>query len=207
MHYFTLDGEKLLCHAVNTLPAELEAMFQSIRTKYTISYYVSQWEDEMTAPGQGLNYNNSYGYDREPCRSELVLQNGLLLGFYVGDDFQNPDPQYILSVSNPFIRIEDKNRSACYQRWELIVEPNSSPSEYVFLTRVCRQNENHQFSVDEFPVEIAESISGCPFFLEDSSGQFSGVFCLTLKLNCRAINDPDHVLEKLSVYHPILVRR
>lgn len=206
MRYFTLDGEKLLCHAVNALPVELEAMFQSLRTKYTISYYVSQWEDEMTAPGQGLNYNNSYGYDREPFRSELILQNGSLLGFYVGDDFQNPNPQHILSVSNPFIRIADKNRFACYQRWELIVEPNPAPSEYVFLAHVCRQEENHLFTTDEFPDGIAESIIDS-FFLEDSIGQFGGVFCVTLKLRSRIVNEPDAVLKKLREYHPILVRR
>ncbi|MBR5288590.1 MAG: hypothetical protein IKU34_08410 [Clostridia bacterium] len=206
MHYFVLDGEKLLCHTVSALPVELEMMFQLLRMKYTISYYVSQWEDESTAPGQGLDYNNSYGYNREPLRSELVLQNGSLLGFYVGNDFQNPSPQHILSVSNPFICIEDKNRLACYQRWELIVEPNPSPSEYVFLSRVCRQDENHQFSIDEFPAEIVESISDS-FFLEDNRGRFTGVFCLTLKLNRTAINAPDDVLDKLAVYHPILVRR
>lgn len=206
MRYFTLDGEKLVCHVVKALPAELETMFQLLRTKYTISYYVSDWEDKMTAPGQELNYNNSYGYDREPFRSELVLKNGSLFGFYVGNDFHNPNPRHILSVSNTFIIIEDKKRLSCYQRWELIVEPNPSPSKYVFLAHVCRQNENHQFSKDEFPAEIVECISDS-FFLEDCIGQFGGVFCLTLKLNNKVINDPDYVLEKLSAYHPILVRR
>lgn len=205
MHYFTLDGEKLLCHGVNTLPAELEAMFQSLRTKYTVSYYVSEWEDEMTAPGQGLDYNNSYGYYREPFRNELVLQNGAFFGFYVGDDFQNPNPQYLLSVSNSFILIEDENRMACYHRWELLVEPDPSPSEYVFLARVYRQDENHIFTVDEFPDGIAESVSDS-FFLEDSTGQFRGVFCVTLKLSRWAAADPDAVLKKLQEYDPVLVR-
>ena len=205
MHYFTQNGEKLLCHIVNALPAELESMFQKLRTKYTISYYISEWEDEMTAPGQGLNYNNSYGYDREPFRSEIVLQNGLFVGFYVGNNFQNPDPRHILSITNPFIKIEDENRLACFQRWDLLVEPDPAPSEYVFLARVCRPEKNHLFTIDEFPDGIAESISDS-FFLEDRTGQFSGVFCVTLKLRHGVVNNPDVVLEKLREYQPVLVR-
>ena len=206
MHYFTLNGEKLLCHIVNALPTELESMFQMLRTKYTISYYISEWEDEMTAPGQGLNYNNSYGYDREPFRSEIVLQNGLFVGFYVGNNFQNPDPRHILSVTNPFIRIDDENRLACYQRWELLVESIPVLSEYVFLAHVCRQEENHLFTIDEFPDGIAESISDS-FFLENHIGQYGGIFCVTLKLSRGVINDSDAVLEKLREYQPVLVRK
>lgn len=205
MRYYTLDGNKLLCHAVETLPAGLEAMFQSLRMEYTISYYISQWEDEDTAPGQGLDYYNSYGYEREPFRNELVLQNGSFYGFYVGDGLLDPDPRYLLSVSNPFILIEDENRLTCYRRWELIVEPNPSPSEYVFLTHVYRQSENHLFSADEFPEGIAESVSDS-FFFENSTGQFDGEFGVTLKLSPSAVADPDAVLKKLQEYDPVLVR-
>ncbi|MBE5761482.1 MAG: hypothetical protein E7334_05750 [Clostridiales bacterium] len=205
MHYFTWDNEKLTCHAVNELPAEPETMFQSLRKKYTISFYVSRWEDEMTAPGKGFDYNNSYGYNREPFRSELVLRSGSFLGFYIGDNFLDPDPKYILSVSNPFIRIDDKSRLACYKRWELIVQSNPSPCEYVFLARVCGREEDHIFTTDEFPDGIAESISDS-FYLEDSDGRFSGIFCVTLKLSSRGVNDPDAVLKKLQEYQPILVR-
>lgn len=206
MHYFTLDGDVLTRHDVQEFPAELETMYHWIRTKHTISYYISDWEDDMTTPGGRLNYNNSYGFDREPSRNELVFQNGLFFGFYIGDNFQNPDPRHILSESNPFIHIEDKDRLACYRRWELLVEPDPALSEYIFLARVCRPEKTHLFTIDEFPDGIAESISDS-FFLEDRTGLFSGVFCVTLKLRHGVVNDPDVVLEKLQTYQPVLVRR
>ena len=94
----------------------------------------------------------------------------------------------------------------CYQRWELIAEPDPSPSQYVFLARVCRKEENHLFAIEEFPDGIAESIADS-FFLEDGIGQFGGVYCVTLKLSRRSVEDPDAVLKKLREYHPILVRK
>lgn len=206
MHYFTLDGDALIRREVKALPAEIEALYQVVRTAYTIKYFRSEWEDESTAPGMGYDYNNSYEIEREPLRNELVICNGALYGFCVGKNLREADKTRVITEADPAVIIRDKDRMACFERWDLIAELPPRHSEYVFLARVCGRDETHRFSIDEFPEHIAEEITD-QFFLEDHRGEFNGIFCVTVKVNKALLGRPDYILERLAEYEPVMVRK
>lgn len=221
MYYFTLQGEDLKLNLVEQLPAEIEELYCEARQKYTIDYHLSDWADDDGDSGMGYCYDNSYGMKREPSRRELVIKDGVLVGFYVGrilpymleDGFiihPKDVKQYFLSLPDNNMLFYDRQpyskRYSSYESWEVLTEPSPHICEYAFLTYVAQKDRDYLFTAADFSEELVEAVVK-QIYIEDSRGHFNDAFRVKLKLKPAAGKHPDRVLNELSKYGVFLVRK
>ena len=208
MHYLIQTDGKLFLQEADIFPEELEALYRTVREKYTIEYRSVDWSDDDSDAGRGYCYDNSYSFCREPYREEMIIENGELVGFYVGSSKREPNKDHILPLKQDaavYSGHSSSSRYAFYQSWVLKIEENPTPSGYVFLTRVSHEDKHKEFSPADFSEELVEAVTyRC--FIEDSRGHFDGASRLKLKLTPAAIQNPDHVLNFFQKYRSVMVR-
>lgn len=208
VHYFVKKDAKLCLKEVESLPKDLESLYQLVREKYTIEYRLSDWADDDSDAGWGYCYDNSYSFCREPYREEMIIDNGELVGFYVGSIKQDLTNSQILPLkqgAEVYIGGTYSPRYNSSQKWALKIEDDPAPSGYVFLIYVSHEEKNKHFLPADFSEELVETVEW-QCFIEDSRGHFDGASRFKLKLTSAAMQNPDRVLAYFEKYHPVMVR-
>ena len=208
MHYFVKEEAGLRRIETETFPAELELLYQQVRQKYTIQYKSFDWADDDSDAGMGYCYDNFYAFSREPQREELIIQNGQLIGFYVGPIRRELSDGQILPLKQDarvYISGTCSSRHGSGQEWGLKIEEKPAPCGYVFLTCVPHEDKNKEFLPSDFSGKLVEEVTWrCS--IEDSRGHFDDASRFKLKLTPKAIQDPDGVLLYFKEFGPNLVR-
>jgi len=212
MSYFIIENEELVQVKAESLPVELEELYQQIRKMYVIQYKCFDWASDTSDNGMGYDYDNSYEVFREPQRREMVIQDNRLVGFYVGfsDDIQlenKATEKYFLKLENGD-EIHQGTSSTRYgnsKTWILCTNEEAVQLGNICLMWVESDNREHTFTPEEFDCKYIDSVLGkCKW--EDSNGYFAGAFRVTLKLTEEGAENPDAVLKELQMYKPILVK-
>ena len=212
MSYFIMENDELLQVKAESLPVELEELYQQVRKMYIIKYMCSDWANDTSDNGMGYDYDNSYEFFREPERREMIIQNGKLVGFYVGfsNDIQLEKvatEKYILKLEND-AKIHQGTSSTRYgnsETWLLQINEEAEQLGNVCLLWVEADDREHTFTPEEFDCKYIDSVVS-KFKWEDSNGYFNGAFRVTLKLTKEGVGNPDAVLQDLQKYRPILVK-
>ncbi len=207
MKYYVKTKKELTEIEVETLPKNVEELYQRIRTKYVIEYFRSDWADDDRDAGMGYCYDNSYEIFREPQRNELVLDSdGELCGFCVKEGIGSED--FFLKLENGAKKYESDTSSAFYgdsKSWTLRIEENPAPFEYVFIPRIKETNSKKIFKASDFDKKLVEYVYNWSGY-EDNRGRFNNAYRVILKLSKKGIKDPDLVLEKLSDFKPVIIK-
>ena len=209
VRYFVMENAKLCLKEVEALPKDLESLYQSVRKQYTIEYHLTDWADDDSDAGRGYCYDNSYSFCREPYREEMIIENGELVGFYVGPVKQELNNGQLLPLKQDASVYMGGTHSSRYdssQSWKLQIEETPAPSGYVYLVYVPHEDKSKEFLPVDFSEELVEAVKG-QCFIEDSRGHFDGASRFTLKLTAKAVQDPDRVLAYFEKYHPVMVRK
>ncbi len=209
MSYFIMKDNELTFVDTESLPAELEELYQNIRKKYIIEFSCSDWANDTGDAGMGYDYDNSYKLFREPLRREMVIKDGKLAGFYVGCQSEHEaTKEYLLELVqgfNVFCGGSSSPRYGDSKEWVLNIKEESAPLEHVCLFWVNEEDGEHTFVPEEFDCKFVDSILNvCRW--QDNYGRFDGVFRITLKLTKEGIENPDAVLLALQKFNPILVK-
>lgn len=208
MHYFMKEEAGLQRIETETFPAELEQLYQQVRQKYTIQYEVFDWADDDSDAGWGYCYDNSYSFSREPQREEMIVQNGQLIGFYVGPIRRELSDDQILFLRQDeqvYIRGTCTSRYGSSWNWVLKIEETPAPCEYVFLMNVEHKDKDKRFLPTDFSEDLVEAVVW-QCFIEDNRGHFDDASRFKLKLTPTAIQDPDGVLAYFKKFKPVMVR-
>ncbi len=215
MYYFTRNEGKLQYQEVDVFPKELEELYQEIRNKYTITFKQSDWADDDRDAGMGYCYDNSYSFDREPMRQDMIVEDGKLAGFYVGIphgvalEGNAYSEKYVLKLENGAEVYDGGTYSSFYgnsKYWKLTVEEQPSPAEYVYLLYVKTEEKDSVHVPEDFDGELIESVEK-RYTIEDSRGYFDGAYRIKLKLTPEGITAPERVLDVLKSFRPVLVRK
>lgn len=214
MFYFELIEGKLIRRDVEVFPQELEELYREVRQKYTIDHWRADSADDTSDAGYGYCYSNTFHIKREPLRHEMVLEDGKLVGFYVGyvNEIHLERDQYtkkfFLELVNgaEVLEIYSHSRYANnFRSWNMIIEETPAPKDGLFLMHVAEEDPKRQFMPADFDAELIASVEKQQKW-EDSCGDFNGGFYLTLKLSEAGIADPDRVLKVLKNYQPAIVQ-
>lgn len=210
MSYYIMENEEVVPVETEALPLEIEKLYQEIRKKYLIEYHRNDWANDTGDSGMGYDYSNSYKLFREPYRNEIVIHDGKLVGFYVGN-FEHGKP-----VMNRFLKLEQgasayhsiysSNRYNDSEFWELNIKEKPAPLDKVCLLSVKEEVKEHNFTPEEFKCKFIESVLDQSWW-EDSYGGFNGSFKVIIKLTEEGIENPDSVLQELEKYTPILISK
>ena len=189
MSYFVMKNEELILEKTESLPLDLEQLYQKIRKMYVIEYYCYDWAEDTGDAGMGYDYDNSYEIFREPERREMVVQDGKLVGFYVGFSGnthleQQASKEYFLKLehnSEIYHGGSSSNRYGNSKKWVLNIKEEPSPLEQVCLFWVNEEDREHMFTPEEFDSKFVEAVlDKCRW--QDNYGRFDGAFRVTLKL-------------------------
>ena len=212
MSYFIMENEELVQVKTESLPVELEELYQQVRKMYVIQYKCSDWASDTSDNGMGYDYDNSYEVFREPERREMIIQDGKLIGFYVG--FSNniqleskATEKYLLKLENgaEIYQGSSSTRYGNSKTWVLHINEKAECLESVCLLWVEAEDKEHTFTPKEFDCKYIDSILG-KYKWEDSNGYFNGAFRVTVRLTKEGAENPDAVLKELQTYRPILVK-
>ena len=209
MRYFEIENAKLCLKETETLPKDIELLYQSVRKQYTIEYHATDWADDDSDAGRGYCYDNSYSFSREPAREEMVIENGALAGFYVGAvgrELQNSQILPLKQGASVSTGGSHTSRYGSGQSWVLQIEEAPAHSGYVYLVYVPHEDKNKNFLPADFSEELVEAVAH-QCFIEDSRGHFNGASRFTLKLTAAATQDPDRVLAYFKEYQPVMIRK
>lgn len=212
MSYFIMENEELVQVKTENMPAELEELYQKVRKMYVIQFCRSDWAEDTGDNGMGYDYNNSYEIFREPERREIVIQDNMLVGFYVGfsDDIQlehTATKKYFLKLEKD-AKIHQGSSSVRYgnsKTWTLHINEEPLPLECVCLFWAEAEDREHTFTPEEFDCKYIEAVLSKSKW-EDSNGYFNGAFRVILRLTKEGAENPDAVLQDLKTYRPVLVR-
>jgi len=211
MSYFIMENEELILVEEESLPEELEELYQKIRRMYIIQYSRSDWASDTGDSGMGYDFDNSYQILREPERREMVIGDGKLVGFYIG--FAGKVKLENKATKEYFLKLEEGAeicrgtstvRYGNSKAWKLHIKAEPSTLEHVCLFWVEEEDREHIFTPADFGCEFIESVvDKCKW--QDGYGYFDGAFRVTVKLTAEGAENADEVLKVLEKYQPIMV--
>ncbi len=201
--YFNrVDGEIIKCD--EPLPADIELAFEEFRNKYSVDYYISDWADDDSDAGWGYCYDNSYGLYREPCRDELIIENGEIWGLCFRKSYYDT---VCISLDDAGAELysngHNTRRYGDSTRWTLIKEVPYLKAKYIYVI-IEEKDGKRAFVASDFPLGIVKACVK-KIGIEDTRGHYDGRARLWLELTDEAAENIDSVIDILEALENIRV--